>query len=260
MSGEKRTVLQKISRATGTVITPSNLMDAAGLYGVYKNAPKLNTTKGIVKVGASFGVDMGDGPVARVTGTTGWFGKFLDHVGDKPKVLWSMWHMNRLGLVPKDIGAITVAQQVATMAAVGYDRVHKGPPRIGVSVEGEHHMAALTVGNSLHAIGADLGRHGHPTAEQRLKTFGSVLVRGSTVVLGAPSTHEYWSQAFGHGPEAAEVSGRASPQRMAMDFLKVLAVGSALTYVGRALSDAVALPPAWTKNCRRLIRSSRRYI
>lgn len=241
MSGEK-TFLQKVSHVTGSVVTPSNLMDMAGLYGVYKNAPKLDTTRGIVKVGGWFGVDLADGPVARRTGTTGAFGKFLDHVGDKPKVLWSMWHMNRLGLVPKDIGALTVGQQVATMAAVGYDRVHKGTPKIGVSVEGEHHMAGLTVGNSLHAIGADFGRHGHPKAEKRLKTFGSILVRGSTAVLGIPSAQQYWSQALGHGPEAAEVSGRASPQKMATDFLKVVAVGSALTYGGRILSELSSLP------------------
>jgi phosphatidylglycerophosphate synthase len=198
---------------------------------------------GIVGVGLSFGGDMIDGPIARRTGTTGWFGKIMDHVGDKPKVLWSMWHMYRLGLVPKDITALTVGQQAATMAAVVYDRVCSDTPQIGVSVEGEHHMAGLTVGNSLHAIGADFGRHGHPKAEQRLKTFGSVLVRGSTAVLGVPSTQQYWFQALGHGTEATEVSGRASPQKMATDFLKVVAVGSALTYGGRALSGLFS-PPA----------------
>jgi phosphatidylglycerophosphate synthase len=241
MPGEK-TVLQKIAHATGSVVTPSNLMDVAALYGVYKNAPKLDTTSGIVKVGASFTADMGDGPVARMTGTTGEFGKFLDHTGDKPKVLWSMWNMSRLGLVPKDIIALTVGQQVATMAAVVYDQALNETPKIGVSVEGEHHMAGLTFGNSLHAIGADFGRHGHPKAERRLKTFGSVLVRGSTALLGVPSTQQYWSQALGHGPESTEVSGRASPQKMAMDFLKVLAVGSALTYGGRVLSAFSPLP------------------
>jgi phosphatidylglycerophosphate synthase len=241
MSGEK-TVLQKIADATGSVVTPSNAIDAAALYGVYKCAPKLDTTLGIVGVGVSFTGDMVDGPVARMTGTTGWFGKIMDHVGDKPKVLWSMWHMNRLGLVPKDITALTVGQQVATMAAVVYDRARNETPQIGVSVEGEHHMAGLAFGNSLHAIGADFGRHGHPKAEQRLKTLGSVLVRGSTAVLGIPSTQQYWSEALSHGAEATEVSGRASPQKMATDFLKVIAVGSALTYGGRLLSGHLSLP------------------
>jgi phosphatidylglycerophosphate synthase len=241
MSAEKN-VWQEIQHRTGGIVTPANVMDFAAINGVRKHAPELDTALGIAKVGFDWTEDLLNGPASRMTGTTGKLGEILDHVGDKIKLLITMWNLHELEILPRNVELITIGQQAASSAITAYDNLFHHPARTSVNVDGEHNMMGLATGISLHTIGAEFGRNGHPTAEQRLRITGSILTWGSALTVGRKSTLTLLSQARGHGPEPTKVSGRAGIGRMASDLAKVVATGSAVVYGGRALSSALRLP------------------
>ncbi|MEO8862825.1 MAG: CDP-alcohol phosphatidyltransferase family protein, partial [Candidatus Saccharimonadales bacterium] len=94
---------QKISDATGTVVTPANAIDMLGFAGAKYGIDNLDSWKGIGLACASFMADAIDGKVARATGTQSELGEALDAAGDKVKLAYALVKIWQMDLAPKPL-------------------------------------------------------------------------------------------------------------------------------------------------------------
>ncbi|HVV67226.1 MAG TPA: CDP-alcohol phosphatidyltransferase family protein [Candidatus Saccharimonadales bacterium] len=192
---EQRNVFQKVSDATGGVITPANVMDAGAMALAVWAAPQLNTRKGIKGIAVSFGADVLDGFVAGMTGTRTEFGSTIDRAGDKVKSAVTAPYIYKYRLAPRALLGAVVLQNAANMGAAVYDFFHNETRQIVVEDRDRHAALANNVGLGLHLVGGELARDGYYREEKAARIMGNLIGWGGLATLGRRTSLKYWQQA-----------------------------------------------------------------
>lgn len=190
----KPNVFQQTMEATGGVVTPANVMDAAAFAVTAAGASELDSWEGIGKIAGAFSVDWLDGKVARLTGTVSPLGASLDAVGDKIKLSMIGYQAYKKDLVhPVVLGAVA-AQNLANAAATAYDRTVHDEPRVKVTHEGRRTMFYNCLGLGLQIIGTELAKT-HPDHGRKVKVAGAAAAAGGLAFYGWRATRDYWRAA-----------------------------------------------------------------
>ena len=181
---------QKISDATGTVVTPANAIDLLCFAGAKYGIDNLDSWKGIGIAAVSFLGDLVDGKVARATGTQSELGEALDAAGDKIKLAYALVKIWQMDLAPKPL-LVAVALQNGLNAGLTLadQALHKENPAIHASWFGKRAIFLQQTGIGLHVIGSQLEKEERSTAKT-VKLTGNVL--GYTgVAVGTVASGDY---------------------------------------------------------------------
>lgn len=192
----RRTILQEIADSTYGVVTPANALDAAAFLGAAWAAPRLATWPGIAAAVASYGADIADGKLARATGTTSRVGDLIDHIGDKPKVAFALYHIWTQRLADRRLVAAVAAYNAATASLTVYDRLANGTSHVEVTSAGKRAMFATVTGIGCQAIATKLSET-HPAAGRALRRGAGALVCAGLAAYGLPAIRQYWRAATG---------------------------------------------------------------
>jgi phosphatidylglycerophosphate synthase len=194
MSGElgdhDRNVWQKVSDATGTVVTPSNLLDGACFVGAKHGLDNLDSWRGIGAAAASFLPDIVDGDIARATGTSSKLGEGLDAIGDKAKMAYAVFKIIQQNLAPRPlVGAIAV-QNGCNVALTTADQIANKPNHVlHSSWPGKGSMALEQSGAALHIVASKM-EQSHSAHAANVRKAANVL-GWAGVGLGVISTIGY---------------------------------------------------------------------
>jgi phosphatidylglycerophosphate synthase len=190
-----KTALQEIAERTYGVVTPSNLLDVAAMVGVAWSARRLDTWKGITVGASSYLADVADGIIARRTQTTSTVGEVMDHVvGDKPKLMFGLYHIWRFRLADRPLVAAVAGYNVANALVTGYDWASNTEPQVQVTVGGKRAMFATANGVGIQVIGRRVGVS-HPAAGRLLRVVGTLIGWSGLAIWGVPTTLDYWRSA-----------------------------------------------------------------
>lgn len=187
---------QRVSDATGTVITPANLIDAAGFVGAKYGIDHFDSWQGIFAAAASFLSDVVDGRVARATGTASPLGEAIDAAGDKAKLAYALYKMDRLQLAPRKLlGAVALQNGCNAILTTADQVVHKDGHVLHPSWFGKRAMFLQQTGVGLHVIAAQMENDTLPRSRQ-VRAVANILGWGG-VALGAVATADYSKRFFG---------------------------------------------------------------
>jgi phosphatidylglycerophosphate synthase len=189
-------VLQQIAGRTGGIVTPANVLDGVALLGAKWSGPRLETWPGILAGIASYTADMADGSIARRTGTASRVGDIVDHVGDKPKVAYALFHIWRKGLADRPLIAATAVYNGVTASITVYDRVSKGSSHVEVSKPGKRAMFTSATGVGMQTIASKVAVH-RPAAGAALRSAGAAIGYSGLLIFGLPTIRQYWRMAQG---------------------------------------------------------------
>lgn len=172
----ERNIFQKISDKTGTIITPSNIIDVASMAGSKYGIDRLDTWRGIGTALLSFGADMVDGKVARATGTQSALGEAIDAGGDKIRLAYAIGKIWQMDLAPKRLLVAVAIQNSLNTALTMVDRAtNADEPQIHPSWWGKRAILMQQTGIGLHVIGSRLEKDEKLAASCFSKTAGSIL-------------------------------------------------------------------------------------
>jgi phosphatidylglycerophosphate synthase len=192
----RQTGLQRIARQTRGVVTPANLLDGAAFLGALWAGPRLENWPGLVAGIASYSSDVVDGKIARATGTASSLGDMIDHVGDKPKIAYALYHIWRMRLADRPL-LVTVATYNAVTASITvYDRLANGTSRIEVTTQGKRAMFATATGVGVQTVATKISRT-RPKLGRALNVGGAVLAYLGVTVFGPATIRQYWRSANG---------------------------------------------------------------
>lgn len=194
---EKRNIFQKVSDATGGIVTPANIMDAGAMALAIWAAPKLNTRRGVQGIAISFSGDVLDGPVAGLTGTRTDFGSKMDRGGDKIKSAITAPYIYKYKLAPTALLGAVVLQNVANAGAAVYDFFHNETRQIVVENKDRYAALVNNVGLGFHLVAGELARDGYYREEKAARTAGNLIGWGGLATLGWRTSRKYWQQARG---------------------------------------------------------------
>lgn len=194
---EKRNIFQKVSDATGGVVTPANLLDVGAFALTVWAAPRLNTRKGVKGTAVSFVGDIVDGFVADVTGTRSDLGSAIDRVGDKVKSAITAPYIYKYRLAPRSLLGAVVLQNVGNASATAYDYFRNKDRQIVVENADRYAALANNVGIGLHLVAGELARDGYYREEKIARLLGSSIGWGGLSILGWRTPVKYWQQALG---------------------------------------------------------------
>jgi phosphatidylglycerophosphate synthase len=187
--------LQRIAEYTHGVVTPANLLDVVAIVGVGWAAPRLDTWPGIAVGAPSYVADVFDGIIARRTNTASWVGEIMDHVvGDKPKVLYGLLQIWRMRLADRPLVAAVATYNAANAVVTGYDWLRNAEPQISVTPRAKRAMFTTTVAVGLQVIAHKIAET-HTRLGNGLSSSAAVLGYGGVVLLGVPTTRDYWRMA-----------------------------------------------------------------
>ena len=205
-SGIGPTLLERTAQRTHGVVTPANALDILAMWGVAWSASRLDQWSGIGVAAASYLADVADGIIARRTNTSSRVGELVDHVGDKPKVLWGIREIWRLGLADKPLLAAVASYNLANAALTSLDVVVNEEPQIQVTRRAKRAMFATTTGVGIQVIGHKIAET-FPRAGRLVFWAGAALGYTGVVFLGVPTTRDYWNMAR-QGKRRAALAGR----------------------------------------------------
>lgn len=181
---------QRLSGATGTCITPANVIDAVGFAGAKYGLDRLDSWSGIVAAGASFLSDVIDGRVARATGTTSPLGEAIDAAGDKVKLAYALRKINELKLAPRKLLAAIAIQNGCNAVLTTADQLlHKEQHVLHPSWFGKRAMFLQQMGVGLHVVAAQMEQDARPRAP-RVRLAANIL-GWAGVGLGSVATTGY---------------------------------------------------------------------
>lgn len=186
---------QRISDATGTVITPANLIDAAGFGAAKYGLDQLDSWKGIYTAAASFLSDVVDGRIARATGTSSPLGEAIDAAGDKAKLAYALYQINRLQLAPRKLlGAVATQNACNTALTTADQLVHGKEHVLHSSWLGKRAMLLQQTGIGLHVIASQMEKDIMPRARQT--RIAANVLGWSGVAVGVAATAGYGKRFF----------------------------------------------------------------
>jgi len=197
-SEKGQTFVQRLAQRSNGLVTPANVLDGAAFVGAGWSAPRLDTWSGLVVGVASYASDILDGKIARATGTTSYLGDLIDHVGDKPKIAYALYHIWRKGLADRPLVAAVAAYNGATASIAVYDRLANGASRVEVTKDGKRAMFTSASGVGMQTIAARLDPT-RPQAARVLRLSGAVLGYAGLLIFGVPTLRQYWHMAAGNG-------------------------------------------------------------
>jgi len=191
LAQNERNIFQNISDSTGTVITPSNIIDVASMVGSKYGIDRLDTWRGIGTALVSFGADMVDGKIARATGTQSALGEAIDAGGDKIRLAYAIGKIWQLDLAPKHLLVAVAIQNSLNTALTMVDRAtNADEPQIHPSWWGKRAILLQQTGIGLHVIGSRLEKDEKLASSRFSKTAGSVLGYAG-VAFGAVASTGY---------------------------------------------------------------------
>lgn len=193
-TGVSPTRFERTAQRTHGVVTPANVLDVLAMGGVAWSASRLDRWSGIAVAAASYLADVADGVIARRTNTSSRIGELVDHVGDKPKVLWGVREIWRLGLADKPLLAAVACYNVANAALTSFDVIVNEEPQIQVTRRAKRAMFATTTGVGVQVIGHKVAET-YPRVGRLVRWAGAALGYGGVLFLGVPTTHDYWTMA-----------------------------------------------------------------
>jgi phosphatidylglycerophosphate synthase len=186
--------LQRLAAATGGVVTPANLLDVVAFVGAWWAGPRLGSWSGYAVGAPSYFADLADGIIARRTGTVTRVGEIMDHVGDKPKILWAAWHIWRLRLADRPLVATVTAYNVANAAVTAYDLLRNAEPAVFPDRRAKWAMMTSATGMGIQVAATNAERT-HPRLARALRAGGAISSYGGVAVFGIPTTVGYWRDA-----------------------------------------------------------------
>lgn len=185
-----RNIWQKVSDATGTVVTPANAIDLAGFVGAKYGIDNIDNLKGIAVTSASFAADIADGWVARKTGTESELGEALDAAGDKAKMTYGLLKIWKKDLAPKYLLAAVAMQNSVNAGLTITDRVvNWKEPALHPSWFGKRAILLQQSGIGLHVVGSHMEKN-DVRFHNAVKAAGTVLGL-SGVALGVVASAGY---------------------------------------------------------------------
>ncbi len=189
------TLFERAAKRTHGVVTPANALDVVAMAGVAWSASRLDRWSGIGVAAASYLADVADGVIARRTNTSSRVGELVDHVGDKPKVLWGVREIWRLELADKPLLAAVACYNLANAALTTFAVVANEEPQIEVTRRAKRAMFATTTGVGVQVIGHKIAETS-PRAGCLVRWVGTALGYGGVLFLGVPTTRDYWNMAW----------------------------------------------------------------
>jgi phosphatidylglycerophosphate synthase len=191
---EELNIFQKISEATGNVVTPPNLVDGVAFAGAMYGIKNLDSWKGIIVTAASFLADMTDGPLARALKVDSPVGEAVDATGDKIKLAAALYQIWKLDLAPKPLLVAIAAQNGINAALTAGDRAINSQPVIHPSYFGKRAILLEQLGLGLHVIGSEVAKK-HERRAAIIKKVGT-LTSVTGLGLGAAATAGYAKNLF----------------------------------------------------------------
>lgn len=183
---------QQLSEATGTVVTPANIIDAMGFIGAKYGIDRIDTPRGAAIVALSYGADVIDGKVARATGTESKLGEAVDAAGDKVKLAYGLVQVWRKGLASKPLLTAVAVQNVANSALTLADqRINGKEPVIHSSYLGKRSFFMQELGVGLSIAGTQIRDRGFGFGEKIRKTGNFIGFAG--VAVGTVATAGYFN-------------------------------------------------------------------
>lgn len=188
---------QRLSDATGTILTPANMLDAIGAGFAKYGCDHLSSWRGIGAATIGFMTDIADGKIARRTGTTSPLGEKVDAAGDKIKLAYGLKKVSELGLAPPLLMQAIKLQNSANVGLTMIDQItNKAAPVLHASWFGKRAIFLQQCGVGLHVVGSQLKRDGKKREGEKLKTAGTVLGIGG-IALGCVATADYGATLVG---------------------------------------------------------------
>lgn len=189
-------VWQRVSDATGTVVTPANIIDTVGLAGAKYGIDHFDSWPGIFAAAASFLSDVVDGRIARATDTASPLGEAIDAAGDKAKLAYALYKIDQLQLAPRKLlGAVALQNSCNAVLTTADQVVHKDEHVLHPSWFGKRAMFLQQTGVGLHVIAAQMEKDAMPRGRQ-VRSVANV-VGWSGVALGVVATADYGKRFFG---------------------------------------------------------------
>lgn len=185
---------QKVSEATGTVVTPANALDSIAFGGSMYGIQKLKTWKGIGITATSFGADFVDGKIARATKTESPLGESIDAVGDKIKLAFALYKIREQNLAPNALINAIAAQNGANAILSIIDRTINDKPVIHANWFGKKAIFAQEIGLGIHVIGSKVAETNEKKAKLIKKVGSFTTICG--LVLGTVATTSYASTLY----------------------------------------------------------------
>lgn len=191
---QQRSVIQRVSDATGGIITPANLLDTKAMHMAWEGSRDLETWNGIGKTALAYLIDAGDGALANWTGTRTQAGKFFDHIGDKVKLGFTIPRIWRSDLAPKSLLTAVAVQNAANAGISIYDRTVNDEPQITEATTGRRVIAASCGGIGLNVIGHKV-QETRPKLGRTIRFAGSIMGWSGVAFGFAKTTPDYFKQA-----------------------------------------------------------------
>jgi phosphatidylglycerophosphate synthase len=188
------TVLQRIAQNTNGFVTPANVLDAGAFFGAKWSGPRLDTWPGIVVGIVSYVSDIGDGKIARATGTSSHIGDLIDHIGDKPKIGYALYHIWTKRLADRPLVAAVAAYNAVTASITVYDRLSSGSLRVEVRTSGKRAMFTTATGVGIQTIGTKVDES-RDRVGRLLRLCGALLGYSGLLIFGLPTIRQYWQMA-----------------------------------------------------------------
>lgn len=211
---EDRNVFQKVAAKTNGVVTPANAVSAAGAVVVgsgLRDISKGKITRGVAKVAAGRGFDLGDGLTAEATGTKSPLGEGVDVVVDKGETAAALPILVKADVLPKPAAGVIAAQNAANTAFSMIAR------RRGITVHPSKEGKWTTFGQwatiGLHGLAAVARDQEYEKLGRGLEVAGHITTV-ATAALGAKAIAGYAQEALLPVPEVAPeqtLTGSAEP-------------------------------------------------
>jgi hypothetical protein len=168
------------------MVTASNVIDVAAGVGLYTYAPDMDTAVGYGMTFACLMADFVDGSFARYLKTTSWLGEYLDHVGDKPKAFYSLYHAHKLGLTNPPLVAAVAGYNMVTMTTSIVDAAINRGRTVSVDETARKANLGSLLGTGIYAGGVIVAKE-RPLLGSAIRTTGAALTAGSLAVWGVPN-------------------------------------------------------------------------
>jgi hypothetical protein len=183
-------VAQTIAEKTNDIITAANVLDGAAIIGAAYAVPKLDTPLGYIIGFSSYIADFADGPLARYTKTESWLGEYLDHIGDKPKMFYGLYHIAKNGWADKSSIAAVGSYSAITAGITIADYVINKERTIDVSENGRRAWFGISMGLGLDVLAHDVAKT-QPNSAKVIGLVGKAAIGTGIVKYGIPTVKGY---------------------------------------------------------------------
>lgn len=183
---------QAVSNATGSIVAPANGVTAVGTWLTLDGIDHAGTYRGAVEQIAGRSLDMGDGWVARGTGTASDLGEAFDAGTDALEVLYAGTKRSTYEMLTPLESTWFVGQKLVNIVATGVAKARG--QEIHPTKTGKHTSAALSVTYFGRSLARAFESHGRMTAASKAHKLARFTTRAS-IVLGVPASLGYLADA-----------------------------------------------------------------